>query len=155
MIAAFGITSAFASPEIDVYGRINVTLQNSDEAVEEQVELKSNSSRVGVKGEKALNSDLKAIYQLEWGVNVDSESDDDIFTPRNQFVGLEGAFGTVKVGRHDTALKESQGDFRPVQRSRGRHRRNFQRREPAQGLHRLHHACSRQVIPRHRKFLSG
>jgi len=111
MIAAFSITSAFAGSEIDVYGRINVTLQDSDEAVEEQVELKSNASRVGVKGEKALNSDLKAIYQLEWGVNVDSESDDDILTPRNQFVGLEGAFGTVKVGRHDTALKESQGDF--------------------------------------------
>ena len=29
--------------------------------------------------------------------------------PRNQFVGLEGAFGTVKVGRHDTALKQAQG----------------------------------------------
>ena len=111
VIAGFAINSAFAGSEIDVYGRINVTLQDSDEAVEEQVELKSNASRVGVKGEKALNSDLKAIYQLEWGVNVDSESDDDIFTPRNQFVGLEGAFGTVKVGRHDTALKESQGDF--------------------------------------------
>jgi predicted porin len=111
MIAAFAFTSAFAGSEIEVYGRINVTLQDSNEAVEEQVELKSNASRVGVKGEKALNTALKAIYQLEWGVNVDSESDDDIFTPRNQFVGLEGAFGTVKVGRHDTALKESQGDF--------------------------------------------
>ena len=95
--------------EIDVYGRINVTLQNSDEAAEEQVELQNNSSRVGVKGEKALNAGLKAIYQLEWGVNLDGESGDDNFTPRNQFVGLEGAFGTVKVGRHDTALKQAQG----------------------------------------------
>ena len=111
MIAAVALSSAYASEEVDLYGRINVTLQNSDEVVEEQVELKSNSSRVGVKGEKALNSSLKAIYQLEWGVNVDSETGDDIFTPRNQFVGLEGSFGTVKVGRHDTALKESQGDF--------------------------------------------
>jgi predicted porin len=111
MFAAIALSSAAVAAEIDVYGRINVTLQNSDEAVEEQVELKSNSSRVGVKGEKALNAGLKAIYQLEWGVNLDSETGDDIFTPRNQFVGLEGSFGTVKVGRHDTALKESQGDF--------------------------------------------
>jgi predicted porin len=111
MIAAFAPSSALASDELDVYGKIIVTLQNSDEAAEEQVELKNNSSRIGVKGEKALNASLKAIYQLEWGVNIDSESDEDNITPRNQFVGLEGAFGTVKVGRHDTALKESQQDF--------------------------------------------
>jgi len=111
MMAALAPASAAASDELAVYGKINVTLQNSDEAAGEEAELKSNSSRIGVKGEKALNGSLKAIYQLEWGVNIDSESNDDNITPRNQFVGLEGAFGTVKVGRHDTALKESQQDF--------------------------------------------
>ena len=111
MFAAIVPAPAVASEEVDVYGRINVTLQNSDEAAEQQVELKSNSSRVGVKGEMALNAGLKAIYKLEFGVNVDSESGEDNITPRNQFVGLEGAFGTVMVGRHDTALKEAQGDF--------------------------------------------
>jgi len=103
--------AARASDEIDVYGRINVTLQNSDEAAGEQVELQSNASRIGVKGEKALSGNLKVIYQLEWGVNIDSEGNDDNLVPRNQFVGLEGAFGTIKVGRHDTALKQAQGDF--------------------------------------------
>lgn len=102
---------ALASDQIDVYGRINVTLQNSDEAAGEQVELQSNSSRIGVKGEEALNGNLKVIYQLEWGVNIDSEGNNDNLVPRNQFVGLEGAFGTIKVGRHDTALKQAQGDF--------------------------------------------
>ncbi len=107
LIAAVAPASAVAADELEVYGKINVTLQNSDEAAEEQAELKSNSSRIGVKGELALNAGLKAIYQLEWGVNLDSESDDDNITPRNQFVGLEGAFGKIKVGRHDTALKEA------------------------------------------------
>lgn len=100
-----------ASDELDLYGRINVTLQNSDEALEEKAELQSNSSRLGVKGEIAVSPGLKAIYQLEWGVNVDSDGNDDILTPRNQFVGLEGRFGTIKVGRHDTALKQAQGKF--------------------------------------------
>ncbi len=104
-------TPAIASPEIDLYGRINLTLQTSDEAAGEEVELRNNSSRIGVKGEMALNAGLKAIYQLEFGVNIDGDSDEDVFTHRNQFVGLEGAFGTVKVGRHDTALKQAQGDF--------------------------------------------
>ncbi len=100
-----------SAAEIDVYGRLNVTLQNSDEAAGEQVELQSNSSRVGVKGEEALNGGLKVIYQFEWQIDPDGQSGDDNISARNQFVGLEGGFGTVKVGRHDTALKEAQGDF--------------------------------------------
>jgi predicted porin len=97
--------------ELEVYGKLNLTLQYSDEATQEEFELQNNSSRVGVRGEKQLNTALKAIYQLEWGVNLDNEAGEDHITPRNQFVGLEGAFGTLKVGRHDTALKEAQGDF--------------------------------------------
>ncbi len=108
---AVALTPAIASPEVDVYGRINLTLQNSDEAAGEEVELRNNSSRLGVKGEMTLSAGLKAIYQLEFGVNIDGDSDEDVFTHRNQFVGLEGAFGTIKVGRHDTALKQAQGDF--------------------------------------------
>jgi predicted porin len=100
-----------AAAELELYGRLNLTLQNSDEAAGEQVELRNNSSRLGVRGEKDLGAGLKAIYQLEFGVNLDGDSGDDVFTNRNQFVGLEGAFGTLKVGRHDTALKRSQGDF--------------------------------------------
>jgi predicted porin len=97
--------------EVDVYGRINLTLQDSDEFTNDRVELRNNASRVGVKGELAIDANLKAIYQLEFGVNIDGDSSADTFTHRNQFVGLEGGFGTVKVGRHDTALKEAQGDF--------------------------------------------
>lgn len=104
-------TTGAAFAEVDVYGRLNVTLQNSDEAAGEQVELQSNASRVGFKGEEEFRNGLKAIYQFEWEVDPDGQSGDDNFSARNQFVGLEGAFGTVKVGRHDTALKKAQGDF--------------------------------------------
>jgi predicted porin len=77
---------SIASDELDVYGRINVTLQDSDEATEQQVELRSNASRIGVKGEKPLSAGLKVVYQLEWGVNIDNEGADDNLVPRNQFV---------------------------------------------------------------------
>jgi predicted porin len=110
--AAFAIvlSSAATAAELEVYGRLNLTLQNSDEAVEEKVELQNNASRIGVKGELALNGDLEVIYQLEWGVDLDDQTD-ETFTDRNQFVGLQGGFGTIKVGRHDTALKQAQGAF--------------------------------------------
>jgi predicted porin len=109
-VIALPSAAAVAAPDVDVYGRLNVTLQNSDEAAGEKVELQNNASRVGVKGELPLKNGIEAIYQLEWGVDLDDETD-GTFTDRNQFVGLQGAFGTIKVGRHDTALKESQGKF--------------------------------------------
>ena len=105
------LVAGAAGAEVDLYGKLNVTLQESDEAGESVVELQSNASRVGVKGEEDLARGLKAIYQFEWEVDPDGQSGDDNFSARNQFVGLAGAFGTVKVGRHDTALKEAQGDF--------------------------------------------
>lgn len=111
LIAAFAPAFAAGAEEVDVYGRINLTLQDSDEASQDRVELRNNASRVGVKGEFEIDANLKAIYQLEFGVNIDGDSSADTFTHRNQFVGLEGSFGTFKAGRHDTALKEAQGDF--------------------------------------------
>lgn len=112
-VTALALPTAAAADidvDVDVYGRLNLTLQNSNEGVEEKVELQNNASRVGVKGELPLKEGLKVIYQLEWGVDLDDQ-EDEAFTDRNQFVGLEGSFGTVKVGRHDTALKQAQGDF--------------------------------------------
>jgi predicted porin len=112
-VAAAGLLahSGFAFAEIDVYGRLNVTVQNSDEAGESVAELQSNASRVGVKGTEELDYGLAAIYQFEWEVDPDGGDGSDNFSARNQFVGLEGAFGTVKVGRHDTALKDAAEDF--------------------------------------------
>jgi predicted porin len=111
LLTGLGLAPDADAEEVDVYGRVNVTVQNSDEATGEQVEVRNNASRLGVKGEFPLGSGLQAIYQLEFGVNIDGDSGEDTLTHRNQFVGLAGAFGTVKVGRHDTALKESQGEF--------------------------------------------
>lgn len=102
-----------AVADVDVYGKLNVTLQNSDEAGASEVELRSNASRFGVKGNEALNETLKAIYQFEWEIDPTdaSKSSEDHIKSRNQFVGLAGNFGTLKVGRNDTALKVAQGDF--------------------------------------------
>lgn len=109
ILAASG--TAMADPE--VYGKVNVTLQNSDEAGASEVELKSNASRFGVKGDEDLGNGLKAIYKFEWEVDPtdESKSSSDHIKSRNQYVGLAGSFGEIKVGRHDTALKEAQGDF--------------------------------------------
>lgn len=96
----------------DFYGKLNINVQSSDEGGESVNELKSNASRLGVKGEYKLDTDyeLTAIYQLEFQVNVDDDAK-GTFTSRNQWVGVKGGFGEVTVGRADTPLKVSQGKF--------------------------------------------
>ncbi|MGB5833553.1 MAG: porin [Thiohalocapsa sp.] len=73
------------------------------------------SNRVGVKGSEDLGNGLKAIYQVELGVNFGAV-DDNIesgrnggVSIRNSFVGLAGSFGTFLMGRHDTPYKISTG----------------------------------------------
>ena len=95
---------------LDFYGKLNISLQSSEESGETLSELKSNASRVGVKGKYKLDNGLTAIYKLEWQVNVDDDSKSSL-TARNQWVGVKGGFGEVTVGRSDTTLKVSQGKF--------------------------------------------
>lgn len=95
---------------IDFYGKLNISLQATEEKGDSFNELKSNASRVGVKGKYYLENGLTAIYKLEWQVNVNDDSKDTL-TARNQWVGIKGNFGEVTVGRSDTTLKVSQGKF--------------------------------------------
>jgi predicted porin len=95
---------------IDFYGKLNISLQASEEKGDSFNELKSNASRVGVKGKYYLDNGLTAIYKLEWQVNVNDDNKDSL-TARNQWVGIKGGFGELTVGRSDTTLKVSQGKF--------------------------------------------
>ncbi|MER2493705.1 porin [Catenovulum sediminis] len=100
--------TAHSSEPLTVYGKANISLQYAD-AQETSTDLKSNASRFGVKGELALDNGLSAIYQAEFGVDFADESKEKNVTARNQYVGLKGGFGQVRLGRMDTALKLAQG----------------------------------------------
>jgi predicted porin len=67
------------------------------------VQFSSNASRIGFKGAEDLGGGLKAIWQIESGVNLDEQN--GTWASRNSFVGLSGGFGTVLLGNHDTPLK--------------------------------------------------
>jgi predicted porin len=97
--------------ETNVYGKLNVSLQSSDEGSGAVSELKSNSSRLGFKGATALEDGLTLVYKYEFQVDVTDESTESNFKSRNQYIGLKGNFGEVLLGRNDTVLKQSQGKF--------------------------------------------
>jgi predicted porin len=116
-IAAFSATQAMA--EASFYGKANISLHhsetefNADElAIPSEAsltELHSNASRIGVKGSENISDSLKAIYKFEYETFVDDGIKSSTFSQRNIYVGLQGDFGTVAGGMHDTPFKLSQG----------------------------------------------
>lgn len=95
---------------LTVYGKINVSAQRNDEGYfDAENELVSNNSRIGFKGDMAIENGLEVFYLLEWQVDVTDSSGGDNVTSRNQYVGIRGGFGEVMAGRRDTVLKSSQG----------------------------------------------
>lgn len=59
--------------------------------------INSNSSYIGFKGAEDLGNGLKAIFQFETGFNTDA----GVYSGsgRDTFVGINGSFGTVKLGQ--------------------------------------------------------
>lgn len=100
-------------PSVTVYGRLNVRAQGADDRDTDgtESEVRSTSSRIGLKGDYAVDDGLDITYQLEWGLDIvdQDKGNDDNVTSRNQYIGLKGRYGEVRVGRHDTAVKISQG----------------------------------------------
>ena len=113
--------SAISAPK--VYGKLNIALNNngSDGVNEKEIDLISNSSRLGLKGQLEMQDGLVGLYQIEYqidpvdghardevrGENGEIEVTDSTFTQRNSYVGLKGSFGTLKLGKHDTPLKKA------------------------------------------------
>jgi predicted porin len=91
-----------------LYGHMHMSLDRFDNGdTLERGFISSNSTRFGIKGNEDLGGGLKAIYQIEsGGLAADTGASGMGGTLRNTFVGFTGAFGTVKVGRHDTPFKD-------------------------------------------------
>lgn len=116
----FSAQSAIANPPI-VYGKLNITLDQFDyegaarrvagqePVVVDQWELNSNASRLGVKGELALqNTGLTVVYLAEYETDAD-DGGSSPFVQRNIYAGLQGSFGRVIGGKFDTPLKVIEG----------------------------------------------
>ncbi len=115
-IALASITAAHAAPT--VYGKAFLTLDYvstdydaANKTDEDTFKLNSNQSRIGFKGEDDLTDTTKLVYQLEYGIDVDADTNNGKgqFYSRNTYVGLaHNTLGTVLAGRNDTPLKLAQ-----------------------------------------------
>src|SRR5690554_1177352 len=110
MVVAPSVALADKGPT--VYGKVNVSYENQDNGNDDQWELESNSSRLGVKGEVDLDvENVVAIYQAEFQVAVDDgDNGGQTFSQRNIYGGFKHAnLGTLMAGKFDSPFKKSQG----------------------------------------------
>ncbi|MDO3386959.1 porin [Gilvimarinus sp. SDUM040013] len=93
---------------VTLYGKANVSLQHADEAGNREIELQSNSSRIGLMGSESISDSFEVVYRLEYETSVDDgDKDGQTLTQRNIYLGLQTDYGTVLGGVFDTPLKTS------------------------------------------------
>jgi predicted porin len=110
-LIALAVASAVSAPafaatsNVDVYGRLNMAVSIIDDqpSTTSDLQFSSFGSRLGFKGSEDLGGGLKAIWQIESGINPDEQN--GTLASRNSFVGLAGDWGTALIGNHDTPLK--------------------------------------------------
>jgi predicted porin len=110
-LVAVAVAGVLAAPlaqaqtaNVTLYGRMNLDMEvvtpNGDTSkggIDNNIyRVSSNSSRFGVRGTEALGGGLSAIFQIENSVNGDAGG--GYIAARESFVGLQGAWGTFKLG---------------------------------------------------------
>lgn len=96
-----------ANDLLDVYGRINVTFQDTSDSQLNDYEFKSNASRIGLKGKRKFSESFGFFYQFEWGFDAssrDSLSDKNI-NDRDQYVGFGSQLGKIIIGRKSIPIR--------------------------------------------------
>jgi len=105
-LAVAGVLSAPLAAQaqtanVTLYGRLNITLEAvqtkiSDGSKPNVYRVSSNSSRLGVRGTESLGGGLNAIFQIESSISGDAGG--GTLAGRETFVGLQGGWGTFKIG---------------------------------------------------------
>ncbi|MDH5693290.1 MAG: porin [Gammaproteobacteria bacterium] len=105
--AGLVLSTASAAEGITVYGKANVSVDHMNLSAGEETAVASNSSRIGFKGDKALNHGFTGVWKFENEIDVMAE--EKPLSARNRYLGLKHDVGTVLVGYHDTPYKSFGG----------------------------------------------
>ena len=100
--------AAVAQTNVTLYGIADVSVAAEDNGTDHVVKLSSgnqSSSRLGFRGTEDLGGGLKAFFNLEAGISLDTgAAADAALFGRRSIVGLEGGFGTLVLGREYTPI---------------------------------------------------
>jgi predicted porin len=118
-LAFMGIfAGAYAQSSVAVYGTVDAGVSKRTGTT--TMIGKRDNNKLGFKGVEDLGSGLKALFQLEIRYEPDTGTIENTFGPNSRplfqgqsRVGLQGDFGTVRLGRGLTAFQESVTAFEP------------------------------------------
>ena len=104
------VSSVMAASPLEYYGIAHVSVARIS-GTSEDLQVKSRSSRIGLKGEKTFKGGLQGFYKFEIQYDMaDDNNGDDFIKSRNMYVGLkDNDLGSLLIGRHDTAMKKAIG----------------------------------------------
>lgn len=121
-VAALAAGGAYAQSSVTLYGIADVGVEyvnkqvGSGDSVFRMTSGNYSGSRFGLRGVEDLGGGLKAIFTLENGFNVDTggQADSSRFFNRLAFVGLQGNFGAVTLGRQNNLIYDFGIQFDPM-----------------------------------------
>lgn len=111
-LAVLGASAAQAQSSVTVYGRVDLSVAQQADAVKNKEIRNGSGSRLGFRGVEDLGDGLKAIFQIEHRFDADTGTQTNAtrFWEGKSIVGLQGAFGTIALGREENpAYTYSQG----------------------------------------------
>lgn len=122
IISAMGLAMAggmgLANADVQLYGQIDLSLLATDSdapGYNDDINMKSKNSAIGVKGSEDLGNGLEAFFLLEWEYDV---ADSSGFTGRDQYLGFNmDSFGKLTLGTTSTAYKSPGSKIDPFYRT--------------------------------------
>lgn len=115
LAGASGVASAQSS--VTIYGTLDAGVSRTTHVANDATLIgKRDNNKLGFRGVEDLGSGLKALFQLEIRYEPDTGTLESNVRPLFQGqsrVGLQGDFGTVRLGRGLTAFQESVMAFEP------------------------------------------
>lgn len=124
-IIALAIAGAFITPaamaSVEIYGYLGTSVEYSKidapnaAQSSSRVRLYDQSSRLGFRGTDKLDNGMTVLWRAEQRVRVGSSqlngTQDGGWGSRSTFVGLQGDFGQVRIGKMFDVMDESRDDF--------------------------------------------
>ncbi|WP_151632273.1 porin [Noviherbaspirillum aerium] len=110
--------SSFAQTNVTIYGVADAGLSRIDNGRVNNTALQSgqqSGSRIGFRGTEDLGGGLSAIFTLENGFSIDDGTlgQGGRLFGRQAFVGLQGGFGAVKLGRQYNPIRTAVENIDP------------------------------------------
>jgi general bacterial porin, GBP family len=119
-LAAIAASSAsFAQSSVTLYGVVDASLESvkGDKTVTRVSSDNLSTSRFGLKGTEDIGGGLKANFNLESAIKLDTgaQGNNARFWDRAAWVGIAGGFGDLRLGRIDTPIGDIAGNVLSAQ----------------------------------------